>query len=168
MSHKKLAWRCRDIQQQRDKAEIYNSKEWKQLREAKLRAQPLCEMCQEEGRKRGIKRGYVRSATCVHHIVPIETATTKDEMWKLAIGCGLSGLMSLCRPCHNKLHNDAGYHTKEAVQERKQSAFERWKARQTRSINKTEEENDRTRTASIDRCNQQEERGVDATDMADV
>ena len=131
----KLSWRCRDIQQQRDKAEIYNSKEWKQLREAKLTVQPLCEMCLEEGRKRGIKRGYVRSATCVHHIVPIETATTKDEMWRLAIGCGLSGLMSLCRQCHHKLHNDAGYHTKEAVQERKQSAFERWKERQSKKNN---------------------------------
>ena len=119
---KRLAWRCANAQQQRDKAEIYNSREWRELRVAKLRAQPLCEMCQEEGRKSGIKRGYVRSATCVHHIVPIETATTKDEMWQLAIGCGLSGLMSLCRPCH----------TKEAVQERKQSAFERWKAKQQR------------------------------------
>ena len=129
---KRLAWRCNSIQQQRDKAEIYNSKEWKQLREAKLQQQPLCEMCQEEGRKQGVRRGFVRSATCVHHIVPIETATTKEEMWRLAIGCGLSGLMSLCRPCHHKIHNDAGYHTKEAVQERKQSAFERWKERQQR------------------------------------
>ena len=102
---KKLAWRCRDIQQQRDKAEIYNSREWKQLREAKLRAQPLCEMCQEEGRKQGFRRGYVRSATCVHHIVPIETATTK-----------------------------------EAVQERKQSAFERWKARQQRQQPPTDDD----------------------------
>ena len=141
---KKLAWRCRDIQQQKDKAEIYNSREWKQLREAKLTVQPLCEMCLEEGRKRGIKRGYVRSATCVHHIVPIETATTKEEMWRLAIGCGLSGLMSLCRPCHNKIHNDAGYHTKAAVQERKQSAFERWKERQSKRNNDGTERNQET------------------------
>ena len=155
MSKKRLAWRCANAQQQRDKAEIYNSREWHRLRTLKLQTTPLCEKCREDGLKAGIKpNGFVRSATCVHHIVPIETATTKEEMWRLAIGCGLSGLMSLCRPCHNKLHNDAGYHTKEAVQERKQSAFERWKARQTRSINKTEEENDRTRTASIDRCNQ--------------
>ena len=145
---KKLSWRCRDIQQQRDKAEIYNSKEWKQLREAKLQQQPLCEMCQEEGRKRGIKRGYVRSATCVHHIVPIETATTKDEMWRLAIGCGLSGLMSLCRPCHHKLHNDACYHTKEAVKERKQSAFERWKERQSKRNNDGTERNQETMCVS--------------------
>ena len=152
---KRLAWRCANAQQQRDKAEIYNSREWHRLRTLKLQTTPLCEKCREDGLKAGIKpNGFVRSATCVHHIVPIETATTKEEMWRLAIGCGLSGLMSLCRPCHHKIHNDAGYHTKEAVQERKQSAFERWKARQTRSINKTEEENDRTRTASIDRCNQ--------------
>ena len=129
---KKRNWRGVSDKVAKDKQDIYNSREWKELREAKLQQQPLCEMCLDEGRKRGIKRGYVRSATCVHHIVPIETATTKDEMWRLAIGCGLSGLMSLCRPCHHKLHNDAGYHTKAAVQERKQSAFERWKARQQR------------------------------------
>ena len=128
MSHKKLAWRCRDIQQQRDKAEIYNSKEWKQLREAKLQQQPKCEMCLEEGRKQGVKRGYVRSATCVHHIVPIETATTMAEMRQLAFDW--NNLQSLCRRHHHMVHNDAGYHTKEAVQERKHSAFERWKQRQ--------------------------------------
>lgn len=132
---KRLAWRCANIQQQRDKAEIYNSKEWKQLREEKLNAQPLCEMCQEEGRRLGIKRGFVRSATVVHHIIPIETATTKEDMWRLAIGCGLNGLMSLCIPCHAKLHNGAGYHTKPVVQERKQSALERWKERQYRPRN---------------------------------
>ena len=71
----------------------------------------------------------------MHHIVPIETATTKDEMWRLAIGCGLSGLMSLCRPCHNKIHNDAGYHKKENVKARKDQAFERWKQRQSKRNN---------------------------------
>ena len=130
--NKKRNWRGVSDKVAKDKQDIYNSREWKQLREAKLTAQPLCEMCLKEGRKQGVRRGYVRSATVVHHIVPIETATTKDEMWRLAIGCGLSGLMSLCRPCHNRLHNDMGYHTKAAVQERKLSAFERWKERQHR------------------------------------
>ena len=122
---KKRNWRGVSDKVAKDKQDIYNSREWKELRIAKLRStNGLCEEC--------MKQGIVTSARCVHHIVPIETATTKEEMWRLAIGCGLSGLMSLCRPCHHKLHNDAGYHTKEAVQERKQSAFERWKAKQQR------------------------------------
>ena len=163
---KKLAWRCSDIQQQRDKAEIYNSKEWRLLKERKKQANPLCEMCIEEGRKAGVKRGYIHSVECVHHKIPIETAHNMEEMRRLAFDW--NNLQSLCKRHHHEVHNQQGYHTREAVQERKQSAFERWKARQTRFINKTEEENDRTRIASIDRCNQQEERGVDATDMADV
>ena len=130
MTKKRLAWRCKDTQQQRDKAEIYNSKEWKRLREAKLLAQPLCERCLEMGKAACVRGGWIRSAHCVHHIIPIETATTKQEMWQLAVGCGLSGLMSLCDRCHAEIHNHDGYHTKEAVKARKESAFERWKAKQ--------------------------------------
>lgn len=133
MSGKRLAWRCATIQQQRDKAEIYNSKEWHELRARKLDANPLCEMCQEEGRKRGIRYGYARSATLVHHIHPIEESNTMDEMRHWAFMW--SNLQSLCCECHNKLHNDAGYHTKPVVQERKQSALDRWKERQYRPRN---------------------------------
>lgn len=125
---RRLAWRCKDTQQQRDKAEIYNSKSWKQLRARKLAEFPLCEMCIAEGQAKGIKRGYLTRARCVHHIVPIETASTKGDMWRLALDWG--NLQSLCRRHHSEVHNDAGYHTKEAVQERKQSAFERWLERQ--------------------------------------
>ena len=121
---KRLAWRCANIQQQRDKAEIYNSKEWKQLREAKLMAQPLCEMCQEEGRKQGVKRGYVRSATCVHHIVPIETAKTKDEMKRLAFDP--HNLMALCFACHARIHKEMGSNTAKIVRQRAEARQDRW------------------------------------------
>ena len=130
MSGKRLAWRCANIQQQRDKAEIYNSKEWHELRARKLAANPLCEMCQEEGRKRGIKYGYVRSATLVHHIHPIEESNTMDEMRHWAFMW--SNLQSLCRECHNRIHNQKGYHTKPKVKEREAQRLERWKERQQR------------------------------------
>ena len=127
---KRLAWRCRDIQQQRDKAEIYNSKEWRLLKERKKQANPLCEMCIEEGRKAGVKRGYIHSVECVHHKIPIETAHNMEEMRRLAFDW--NNLQSLCKRHHHEVHNQQGYHTSEAVQERKQSAFERWKAKQHR------------------------------------
>ena len=127
---KRLAWRCRDIQQQRDKAEIYNSKEWRLLKERKKQANPLCEMCIEEGRKAGVKRGYIHSVECVHHKIPIETAHNMEEMRRLAFDW--NNLQSLCKRHHHEVHNQQGYHTREAVQERKQSAFERWKERQQR------------------------------------
>lgn len=119
MSKKRLAWRCRNAQQQKDKATIYNSREWRELRMAKMRANPLCEEC--------AKHGIVRSAHCVHHIVPIETATTMEEMRRLAF-CGLGGLMSLCDECHARIHKEAKSHSKQAVQERAEQRHERWKA----------------------------------------
>ena len=73
---KRLPWRCKNHQQAKDKATIYNSREWKELRRAKLREQPLCEMCLADGRASGVAGGWIRSAHCVHHITPIETAAT--------------------------------------------------------------------------------------------
>lgn len=119
MSNKKrLPWRCANAKQARNKATIYNSREWQELRIAKLRSQPLCERCLSQGR-------YV-SAHVVHHIIPIETAHTLQDMKRLAIDCGLAGLQSLCDQCHADIHNDAGYHTREAVQQRAKDRQERW------------------------------------------
>lgn len=117
MSNKKrLPWRCANAKQAKDKATIYNSREWKELRIAKLRRQPLCERCLSQGR-------YV-SAHVVHHIIPIETAHTMADMKRLAFD--FSNLQSLCDQCHNDIHNDAGYHTREAVQQRANERMERW------------------------------------------
>lgn len=123
---KRLAWRCRNIQQQKDKAEIYNSREWKQLRAEKLRANPLCEMCIREGEAKGIKGGYITAATCVHHIEPIETATTKEQMRRMAF-VPLNRLMSLCQACHAKVHKELGSNTRRVVAERAEARQARWK-----------------------------------------
>lgn len=117
---KRLPWRCKNAKQAKDKAIIYNSKQWQELRIQKLRANPLCQECE--------KQGIVRSAHCVHHIVPIETATSMDEMRRLAF-CGLDGLLSLCDECHARIHKDEGSHTKQAVQQRQTERHERWKDR---------------------------------------
>ena len=116
---KRLPWRCANEKQAKDKATIYNSREWQELRIAKLRStQKLCERCLSQGR-------FVE-AHVVHHIIPIETAHTLEEMKRLAIDCGLDGLQSLCDQCHADIHNDAGYHTREAVQQRAKDRQERW------------------------------------------
>ena len=115
---KRLSWRSANENQAMDKATIYNSREWRELRIAKLRSQPLCERCLSLGR-------YV-SAHVVHHIIPIETAHTLADMKRLAIDCGLAGLQSLCDQCHSEIHNDAGYHTRDAVQQRTNERLERW------------------------------------------
>jgi len=116
---KRLPWRCKNQQQAKDKAEIYNSREWKELRIAKLRStNGLCEEC--------LKQGIVTSARCVHHIVPIETARTKDEMKRLAIDCGLQGLRALCYACHAKIHKELGSNTAKIVRQRAEARQDRW------------------------------------------
>ena len=116
---KRLPWRCKNQQQAKDKSEIYNSREWKELRIAKLRSTDgLCEEC--------LKEGIVTSARCVHHVVPIETARTKDEMKRLAIDCGLQGLKSLCFACHAKIHKELGSNTAKIVRQRAEARQDRW------------------------------------------
>ena len=116
---KRLLWRCKNQQQAKDKAEIYNSREWKELRAAKLRStNELCEEC--------MKQGIVTSARCVHHVVPIETARTKDAMRRLAIDCGLQGLKSLCFACHARIHKELGSNTAKVVKARAEARQDRW------------------------------------------
>ena len=118
--NKKLPWRCKDEKQAKDKNRIYNSKRWKELRIAKLRStNGLCEEC--------MKQGIVTAARCVHHVVPIETARTKDEMRRLAIDCGLQGLKSLCFACHARIHKELGSNTAKIVRQRAEARQDRWK-----------------------------------------
>ena len=122
--NKKRNWRGVSDKVAKDKAEIYNSREWKELRIAKLRANPLCERCQKDGEAVGIPGGYIRSATCVHHIVPIETARTKDEMKRLAFD--EHNLMALCFACHARIHNELGSNTAKIVRQRAEARQDRW------------------------------------------
>ena len=119
MSDKKrpTSWRCRTPKQQKDKMEIYNSREWRELRIQKLRANPLCEVCEREG--------IVTAAHAVHHRHPIEDSTSKAEMRKWAFAW--DNLVSVCDACHAKIHKDQRSRTKEAVKVRAEQRHERWK-----------------------------------------
>ena len=124
MNGKRRNWRGVSDKVAKDKQEIYNSREWKELRIAKLRANPLCEQCIKDGDAVGIPGGYVRSATCVHHIVPIETAKTKDEMKRLAFD--EHNLMALCFACHARIHKELGSNTAKIVRARAEARQDRW------------------------------------------
>ena len=116
---KKRNWRGVSDKVAKDKQEIYNSREWHELRIAKLRStNGLCEEC--------LKQGIVTAARCVHHVVPIETARTKDEMRRLAIDCGLQGLKSLCFACHARIHKEMGSNTAKIVRQRAEARQDRW------------------------------------------
>ena len=131
--NKKRYWRGVSAKVAKDKAIIYNSKEWQDLRIAKLRANPLCEEC--------MKEGIVTAARCVHHVVPIETAKTKDEMWRLAIDCGLQGLKSLCFACHARIHKELGSNTAKIVRQRAEARQDRWKDNLLKRFTKQPQDN---------------------------
>ena len=115
---KKRNWRGVSDKVAKDKSEIYNSREWKELRIAKLRStNGLCEEC--------LKEGIITAARCVHHVVPIETARTKEEMRRLAFDW--NNLMSLCKSCHARIHKELGSNTKAKVAERAEARQARWK-----------------------------------------
>ena len=121
---KRRNWRGVSDKVSKDKQEIYNSREWKELRIQKLRANPLCEQCIKDGEAAGIPGGYIRSATCVHHIVPIETAKTKDEMKRLAFD--VNNLRALCFACHARIHKELGSNTAKIVRQRAEARQDRW------------------------------------------
>ena len=113
---KRLPWRCKNQKQAKDKAIIYNSKEWQQLRIEKLRANPLCEVCQAQG--------FVKSAHCVHHIHPIEDSHSMQEMKHWAFMW--ENLQSLCDECHAAIHKQQGKGTKALAIERAKQRHDRW------------------------------------------
>ena len=110
------SWRCKSAHQQKDKNEIYQSREWRELRAAKYRANPLCELCEAEG--------IDHSTEAIHHRHPIEDSSSKEEMRKWAFMW--SNLVSVCRYHHAKLHQELGSNTKEVVRQRAEARQDRW------------------------------------------
>lgn len=69
--------------------EFYNSVEWRRAREAAIaRDNGLCQHCLKDKR--------ITPAYMVHHIVSLK------EDWSLRLK--LDNLVSICNPCHNKIH----------------------------------------------------------------
>ena len=104
------------MSQKKDKMRIYNSKEWRMVRNAKLEKNPLCEVCAE--------RGKIVAAQCVHHVIPIETASDFTYMKELAFR--FDNLLSCCFQCHSEIHQTLKSRTREGHQRASQAAVNRW------------------------------------------
>lgn len=98
---------------------LMNSKEWRDLRNAKLEANPLCERCQQ--------RGKVVAACCVHHLTEVESGRTEQECRDLCYRW--SNLQALCLECHREIHIAARTWTKDNHLDRERQRLERWIAR---------------------------------------
>ena len=95
---------------------LLNSKRWKELRVAMLQAHPLCQECEREG--------YVRAAIDCHHIRPISSAMSVQEMERLCFDP--NNIQCLCIPCHIKVHKAMGKGTKANRKEREAQRMSRW------------------------------------------
>lgn len=104
------------MSQKQDKQRIYNSKEWKITRTAKLQRDPLCEVCKANGK--------IVAAQAVHHVIPIETASDFAYMQELAFR--FSNLLSVCYQCHSDIHQQLNSRTREGHQRAAATAVERW------------------------------------------
>lgn len=111
-----MSWRARNPRQAKDKQTIYNSREWRELRTRKLRANPLCEICEQ--------KGITTAAHQVHHIHPIEDSHSVQEMRKWAFM--YENLQSVCDQCHNDIHKSEGKGTKALAIERAKQRHDRW------------------------------------------
>ena len=82
------------IHSARTDSTLYNTRQWKRLRNWYIMQHPLCENC--------AKYGLVTPATQVHHKRIINSGQTLDEMKSIAYNPDV--LQSLCRSCHDKMH----------------------------------------------------------------
>lgn len=80
------------------------------------KASGQCERCKREG--------YVTAGVDCHHIKPVESAKTEQEMERLAYD--VNNIELLCISCHIKVHQEMRSHTKEKVAENKARARRRF------------------------------------------
>lgn len=75
----------------------YQNPQWKVLRKIKIQQNPLCEEC--------LKNEIVTPAHDVHHIKsPFDGGLSEMERYRRLLDW--NNLISLCRECHNAIHNE--------------------------------------------------------------
>ncbi len=104
----------------KDYKRLIHTRRWLTLRRHKLTAQPLCELCKEQGR--------TEAATEVHHIKPVEDGLSFRE--KETLMFDPHNLMSLCHACHVRVHTDMGRsgrkHARRRAEEQRRRFAERF------------------------------------------
>ena len=106
---------------------ILGSRRWRNFRRWYLSSHPLCEECEASG--------ITRAAQEVHHIVPVETAKTREGMERLAFN--FRNLKALCHDCHERVHEQRRAHgAREANRQNKAEAastfMQRWTGQEGR------------------------------------
>lgn len=97
---------------------LINTQRWRKLRMVKLQAQPLCECeeCKEHNK--------ITPAEAVHHIIPVESVTTIEQMEVLMFD--FNNLMSVSHECHARIHQEMFSHSKENVKKANEKRTQRF------------------------------------------
>ena len=103
---------------------MFNDKRWPGIKAfVWQRDGGLCRVCKREGIEAGVDDGYVKSGFACHHVIPFESAKSKDEMERLFLDT--NNIILVCKDCHAKIHREMKSHTKEKVKENKVRGAER-------------------------------------------
>lgn len=78
-----------------ERRKVYNTERWRRLRAWKFACNPLCEMC--------LKDDKVVPAEDIHHVVSFRS--TDDPAQRNFLAYDFDNLMSLCKQCHQAVHN---------------------------------------------------------------
>lgn len=97
---------------------LINTTRWKRLRLQKLQAQPLCE-CDE---CKTIDK--ITPATEVHHITPVESVSSIEQMKLLMYD--YNNLLSVSHECHSRIHQEMFSHSKKNVQQANKKRTQRF------------------------------------------
>lgn len=109
-SPKPKKYKTRTDENTKSRQSIYQSKTWKLLRHSKIIHDPCCEVC--------AMRGIIKIADEVHHLRSFMTAEDQEE--RLLLAYDYDNLISVCRQCHNRIHNIdlKGCDTREKIKNR--------------------------------------------------
>lgn len=81
--------------QRKERMKLYNSKLWKELRETKRKENPLCFICELEGR--------TKICDDLHHL--ISPFNFQNQILKDFYGYNPDNVINLCDECHNSIHH---------------------------------------------------------------
>ena len=108
---------------------LLNSPRWAEVKRiVDQRAKGLCERCIEMGMAAGVKRGWLKPGVDHHHIVPVESGRTLEDMERLCYNP--DNVRLLCVACHIAVHTEQRSHSKEAHKQREDDRLSQWISRQ--------------------------------------
>lgn len=114
---------------------LLNSKRWWEVKRIVWqRANGLCEECK--------RQGYVTPGVDCHHIVPVESAHSVQEMERLCYDYE-HNIRLLCVACHIKVHQEQRSHTTDELKANRQRRTDRWaEAMEAKFMRKTDDKGD--------------------------